>query len=252
MNYKKIYDALILKAKNREPSGYTESHHILPRCMGGLDEKSNLVRLTAREHYLAHWLLAKAYGTRKLVFAWRSMALNPLGKRYTSHSFRYAKEAWAKEMADMNRGIKFSDERRLNLSLAHIGQPAWNKGVKMPLHQKFVDARTEYYADPTPCKTCGGPLPYKMRTRKNRTYCCRVCYFADPETKQRLRQRGPVKPNSGSFKPGNVISSETANKISVTLTGMKRPLGKCPHCGKEGALSLLKRWHFDNCKVAQC
>ena len=29
----------------------------------------------------------------------------------------------------------------------------------------------------------------------------------------------------------------------------KRPIGKCPHCGKEGHLSIMKRWHFEKCKV---
>ena len=56
MNYKKHYDLLILKALNR-PSlkkGY-EVHHIKPKSMGGTDEKENLVKLTLREHYIAHW-----------------------------------------------------------------------------------------------------------------------------------------------------------------------------------------------------
>jgi len=40
---------------------YTEVHHILPRCLKGSDKDSNLIRLTLREHFLAHWLLWKAY-----------------------------------------------------------------------------------------------------------------------------------------------------------------------------------------------
>lgn len=27
-----------------------------------------------------------------------------------------------------------------------------------------------------------------------------------------------------------------------------RPKGICPHCGKEGDLYVMKRWHFDKCK----
>lgn len=37
--------------------GYSEVHHIIPRSEGGLDDDDNLVRLTAREHYIAHKLL---------------------------------------------------------------------------------------------------------------------------------------------------------------------------------------------------
>jgi hypothetical protein len=29
-----------------------------------------------------------------------------------------------------------------------------------------------------------------------------------------------------------------------------RPRLTCPHCGKEGTVPGMKRYHFDNCKVA--
>jgi len=51
------------QSKNRKKSNgvYLESHHILPRSMGGSDSKDNLVLLTAREHFIAHRLLCKIY-----------------------------------------------------------------------------------------------------------------------------------------------------------------------------------------------
>lgn len=61
MNYLKIYADLIDRAMDRIVEGYTETHHILPRCLSGPDTQDNLVRLTAKEHYLAHLLLHKAY-----------------------------------------------------------------------------------------------------------------------------------------------------------------------------------------------
>ena len=63
MNYLLIYDVLIEKAQNREkPKGYTEKHHIIPRSLGGSDDNRNIVILTAREHFVAHCLLARIYG----------------------------------------------------------------------------------------------------------------------------------------------------------------------------------------------
>jgi hypothetical protein len=60
MNYFIIYENLISNAKlNPKIDTYKETHHILPKCMGGDDSKENLVMLTARQHYLAHWLLYK-------------------------------------------------------------------------------------------------------------------------------------------------------------------------------------------------
>lgn len=65
MDYKKIYDALIEYRKTnklvKSNSCYCEEHHITPKCMNGSDDQSNLVNLTAREHYIAHLLLWKHY-----------------------------------------------------------------------------------------------------------------------------------------------------------------------------------------------
>lgn len=43
----------------RTISGYVEKHHIIPKSMGGSDDASNIVELTAREHFIAHLLLTK-------------------------------------------------------------------------------------------------------------------------------------------------------------------------------------------------
>ena len=58
--YQKYYYTLCRKAQTREEvEGYTERHHIIPRSLGGSNEKSNIAILTAREHYIAHMLLVR-------------------------------------------------------------------------------------------------------------------------------------------------------------------------------------------------
>jgi hypothetical protein len=70
MHYEKVYRSLIDKANSRTVKGYYETHHIIPRCLGGSDDPSNLVRLTPEEHYVAHQLLTKMYPNHKgLVYA---------------------------------------------------------------------------------------------------------------------------------------------------------------------------------------
>lgn len=59
MNYQKVYDALVQKNHNFSEGEYFETHHKLPKALGGTNDKSNLVNLTAREHYIAHLLLVK-------------------------------------------------------------------------------------------------------------------------------------------------------------------------------------------------
>ena len=61
MDYEKIYFSIVRNRKINKFDGYTEKHHILPRSLGGSDENSNLVNLSAREHYICHLLLTKIY-----------------------------------------------------------------------------------------------------------------------------------------------------------------------------------------------
>lgn len=63
MNYHRIYDAIIERARTREkPKCHLEIHHVLPRCIGGTDTGDNLVALTIREHYVAHRVFDRANG----------------------------------------------------------------------------------------------------------------------------------------------------------------------------------------------
>ena len=77
MNYQKHYDTLMNRAKNRLLEGYSERHHIIPRCMGGTNRKDNLVTLTAEEHYVAHQLLVKMHPDNdKLIYAAKMMTIS--------------------------------------------------------------------------------------------------------------------------------------------------------------------------------
>jgi hypothetical protein len=82
--YSRIYANLMIRASRRvflgetpTPDTYYERHHVIPRCMGGSDELDNYAILTAREHYIAHWLLTKMVDgsiKHKLQFAFFRMA----------------------------------------------------------------------------------------------------------------------------------------------------------------------------------
>jgi len=57
--YTRWYYQIINNAKLRQPTGYTEKHHIIPRSLGGSNNKDNLVALTAREHFVCHLMLTR-------------------------------------------------------------------------------------------------------------------------------------------------------------------------------------------------
>jgi hypothetical protein len=105
MNHRKVHDQIIDRAKSRilEEGIYFERHHVVPRCMGGLDEDSNLVKLTAREHFLVHWLLVEIYKETeylgKLSHAWNMMCNISKGhecRKVNSRYFSYARECQSK------------------------------------------------------------------------------------------------------------------------------------------------------------
>lgn len=61
MDYQRIYNQIIERAKTRQLNSYKEKHHIIPKCIGGLDIKENIIELTAREHFISHMLLCEIY-----------------------------------------------------------------------------------------------------------------------------------------------------------------------------------------------
>lgn len=114
MNYQKIYDDICKRGQVRVLSKdiYTEKHHIIPRCLGGSDEKSNLTGLTAKEHYLVHLILArKLYPQNsKLWFALHRMI-------YSCNEFqeRYIPSGKIYEMLKLEVNRKLSEMGRYNL-----------------------------------------------------------------------------------------------------------------------------------------
>ena len=75
MNYKKIYNNLVEKRLKNILKEKYEKHHIVPKTIGGSNSASNLVKLTPREHYIAHLLLTKIYPNHDgLKVAWQLMA----------------------------------------------------------------------------------------------------------------------------------------------------------------------------------
>ena len=103
MDYGRIYGALIEKANNREILGYHEKHHIIPKCIGGTNNKDNIVKLTAREHYIAHQLLVKLYPSNKnLIYAVRAMTISNAGQVRNNKEYSWLRIKHAKAMSELH------------------------------------------------------------------------------------------------------------------------------------------------------
>jgi len=105
MNYQLHYDRLIERARNRTLDGYKESHHVIPRCMNGTDDKDNLVELTAREHFIAHLLLMKIYPkSYGLIRAVNMMCIHQTENRSMNRMYGWLKEKFSESQSKSQSG----------------------------------------------------------------------------------------------------------------------------------------------------
>lgn len=140
MNYQRLYDSIIRGASQHPPIGYSEKHHILPRCLGGINAKTNIVLLTARQHFVAHRLLTKIYphhaglwyafnmmyrsieGTRNVDPGWvKSVSNSRLFEHHKALRPRHSIETKAK-MSAAHKGKILSIETKLRMSAAALLQ----------------------------------------------------------------------------------------------------------------------------------
>lgn len=218
MDYQKIYDNIIEKAKNRELTGYVEKHHIIPRCMNGTDDLSNIAILTAREHFIAHQLLVMMYPDNwKLALALRFMT-NATGKQIRNNrEFEWIRIKAAKANGMILKGKKRpprSKEWCEKLSIAHS-----NKKLSDETKSKISSALKGVKKSDEMKKNMS--IVAKNRTKEH-------------QEKLNATHRGKKR------------SESTILKMKESVK--KQPLITCPHCGKIGKPRGMKFWHFDKCK----
>jgi len=173
MNYSIIYENFILdRMEKQDFVGYGEKHHIVPRSLGGTDDKENIIRLAGSDHFFAHRLLAKIHGGKML------QAINIMINQYNTlnrFSFGHFREEYAKYMREFHSGENnsfygkthdketrlkigrnqkgtnnanygkkhiFSEQAKINMSNAHKGNKhseetkkkmsEWQRGKKKP------------------------------------------------------------------------------------------------------------------------
>lgn len=91
MNYARIYNRIVERGLTRPSPGYVEEHHIIPVSLGGSNTRSNLVNLTAREHFICHWLLVKMYKNNISSYYKMLKAFNMMLVAHTTKQCRYSK-----------------------------------------------------------------------------------------------------------------------------------------------------------------
>lgn len=103
---------------------YHERHHIVPRCMGGTNDEENLIDLFAKEHFVAHKLLAQENPDNDgLAYAWTMMAFvkDKNQERYelTPQEYEEARIKQSELTSRRSKELWKDDEYRKRVSETH-------------------------------------------------------------------------------------------------------------------------------------
>lgn len=192
MDYQKIYDQIVQRGKNRILEGYSESHHILPKSLGGTNLKENLVKLTAREHFICHHLLTKIYSGKqkaKMIHAWWRMCQKNGTTKHIPTSRQYT-------IARNLRLPLISGKNNHN-----FGKSGWTLGKKRSLASRLKQS--------TSCKGKKLLISTKNAIGKANTGKIRTA---------QVRQQMSIDRKG---KPGKKHTKETKLQISEKLLGVK-------------------------------
>lgn len=215
--YYQWYCSLVERGRKRQLNGYKETHHILPRCMGGPDNSENLVDLTGREHFLAHLLLVKFTDEpklRKSLWGFRRRGAN-------SRLFEIAARLHGEEMRRQNTGHVVTDEVRRKISLAHTGKrlseetkrkiSRVRKGKKLPEQWARNIAKGKL-----------GKVRGPNKTKKDMRYCTE-------EFRSRMSKKLKGKPLSISHKKALKEAWKKRKEKGLLPWNVKRDRPASPH-----------------------
>lgn len=194
--FQKVYNSIIERGKQRgynksDIEFYTEVHHILPRCLGGKDDKENLVLLSYREHYICHLLLCRIYpNSLELSQAAYLMINLPKRKMYSER--------------DTIINSRIAEECRLQ-SIEYLKKI--NLGERNPMYGKHISEEHKQILS----KVNSHPKSESMRQKLVKANLGKK---ASEETKKKL---------SESHKGKRIHSDERKEYLSKKWTGKNNP-----------------------------
>lgn len=212
--YSKWYDQIITNAKKKnlpvtrrgtkKTLYYTEVHHIIPRCFGGDNSDQNLVRFSAREHFICHWLLTKmTTGEDKAKMITAFIMMTGDGGKSARYKFKITsgrifeslRIEYSEYLREKFTGREVSAEAREKISKANTGRvPSLETRAKMSASLK---------GKPGPVHTPEG-LARIAEANRNR-----IC---TEETRKKLSEAG--KGENNPFY-GKTHSKETREKFAA-------------------------------------
>ena len=130
---------------------YKERHHIIPKCMGGTNDEENLIDLYAREHFVAHQLIANENPScNALHYALWNMAnmTGATGERYklTPEEYENIRTSISKKFSGVNNPMY--SKRSAMYGKHHskeTKEKIRNKALGRKMSEEFKQAASEYW-----------------------------------------------------------------------------------------------------------
>ena len=234
MNYEKIYNQIINSGKNRIIIGYSEKHHIIPKCNGGDNSKENLVSLTAKEHFICHKLLCEIYPeNNKLKYAYWLMC--NVKNKYQERNYKVSSREYSE--LKLKLGIIRSKETNNRLGIKHTTESI-NKIKIARAKQVFSDETKKKLSDLRKGKIGNKNFKHTEESKKKMS------------NKLKGTRLGPRSKNYQSWNKGLTghLSEEVRKKMSESR--LKTPKMTCFRCQKQITPHILSRYHGDKCKLS--
>ena len=242
--YNQWYTNITERAKNRHLETYTESHHIVPRSLGGGDEPNNLVNLTPREHFVCHWLLVKmttGQEHHKMLNALRMMRAEKKGQqRYntkiTARVYESIKQEYAKLQSESlkGKGNGFYGKTHTPEAREKIRQKNLGNKLTPEQHARLV-ANTTGKKKP--------PITEEHRAKLS------VAKQGENNNMWGKTQSEDTRKKIGDKLRGRKQTEEEKLARSLANMGKKREKLLCPHCDQMVAVNGYARWHGAKCKI---
>ena len=245
--YKTCYNSITTNAKNRTVDGYVERHHIIPVSLGGSNNKENLVDLTAREHFICHWLLVKietGEAKAKMVYALNGM------KRNGHCTQRYETKITSRVYENLKKEFSIVHSATMK------GRPAHNKGVPATEEQKEKNRLAAKGRVMSPESIAKGVA---KRKGQKRTEDQKAKISKSLKESLAKNPRGPMSEEHklkrslsslGKPKPPGHTEKRMATLAKQLSEGTHYSQQKktCPHCGVVASKGPYTRYHGDRCK----
>lgn len=227
--YTRIYFSIIENARLRvlPKDQYKETHHIIPRSMGGDNSSDNLVDLTAREHFICHKLLVRmTQGESKGKMAFALVLMS--GKR-GSKIYDSTKKLLADRISKLHTG-------KIPITNGVIDKTIF-KGESLPegFYQGFSPATIKKHGDGNKGKKwiTNGIVSYQIKNNiLPKGFHWGQAEYHKKKNSEALSGAGnPMYGKSGDQHPafGYKHSEEMLKHLSESKIGSKNPMfGKTP------------------------